>query len=112
MSTLERAIMTAAKAHEGQVDKAGAPYPPPFMDFYLRLLSITFAAFALLTAGIAVWTIINEPRYFDVLPFAVIFFTVAALLPAGMLIYRRIRRRRLTSRYRTLVTGNASSAPA
>ncbi len=26
MSTLERAIAIAAKAHEGQVDKAGAPY--------------------------------------------------------------------------------------
>ena len=26
MSTLERAIALAAKAHEGQVDKAGAPY--------------------------------------------------------------------------------------
>ena len=26
MSTIERAIMIAAEAHEGQVDKAGAPY--------------------------------------------------------------------------------------
>lgn len=26
MSTLERAIAIAAKAHEGQIDKAGAPY--------------------------------------------------------------------------------------
>jgi hypothetical protein len=87
-------------------------YPPPFMDLYLRLLSITFAAFALLSTGVAVWTKINDPYYFyDVLP-AVIFFCVAALLPTGILIRQRIRRRRLTSQYRTLVTGNMSSASA
>lgn len=86
-------------------------YPPPFMDLYLRMLSITFAALALLTAGVAVWTKINEPRYFAVLPFAVVFFIVLALLPAGMLIHHRVRRRRLTSQYRTLVTGSVGSAP-
>jgi uncharacterized membrane protein YhaH (DUF805 family) len=87
-------------------------YPPPFMDLYLRLLAITFAVFALLTTGLAVWVKINEPGYFEVLPFAVIFFIVAALLPAGMLICHRIRRRRLASWYRTLITGNVSSALA
>jgi hypothetical protein len=97
-----------ALLHATEENLTISDYPPPFKDLYLRLLSITFAALALLTTGIAVWTKINEPRYFYVLPFAVIFFIVVAALPAGMLICHRIRRRRLTSRYRTLITGNVS----
>ena len=37
MSTLERAIAIAAKAHEGQVDKAGAPYVLHPLRMMLRL---------------------------------------------------------------------------
>ena len=37
MSTLERAIAIAAKAHEGQVDKAGAPYVLHPIRMMLRL---------------------------------------------------------------------------
>lgn len=37
MSTLERAIAIAAKAHEGQVDKAGAPYVLHPLRLMLRL---------------------------------------------------------------------------
>lgn len=39
MSTLERAIAIAAKAHEGQVDKAGAPYVLHPLRLMLRLSS-------------------------------------------------------------------------
>jgi len=39
MSTLERAIVIAAKAHEGQVDKAGAPYVLHPLRIMLRLSS-------------------------------------------------------------------------
>jgi (p)ppGpp synthase/HD superfamily hydrolase len=37
MSTLERAIALAAKAHEGQVDKAGAPYVLHPLRMMMRL---------------------------------------------------------------------------
>ena len=37
MSTLERAIVIAAEAHEGQVDKAGAPYVLHPLRMMLRL---------------------------------------------------------------------------
>ena len=37
MSTLERAVALAAKAHEGQVDKAGAPYVLHPLRMMLRL---------------------------------------------------------------------------
>jgi (p)ppGpp synthase/HD superfamily hydrolase len=40
MSTLERAIALAAKAHEGQVDKAGAPYILHPIRVMLRLSAI------------------------------------------------------------------------
>lgn len=39
MSTLERAIAIAAKAHEGQVDKAGAPYILHPLQMMLNLSS-------------------------------------------------------------------------
>jgi hypothetical protein len=39
MSTLERAIALAAKAHEGQIDKAGAPYVLHPLRMMLRLSS-------------------------------------------------------------------------
>ncbi|MGA9993304.1 MAG: HD domain-containing protein [Thiobacillaceae bacterium] len=39
MSTLERAIAIAAKAHEGQVDKAGAPYVLHPLRMMLHLLN-------------------------------------------------------------------------
>jgi len=39
MSTLERAIALAAKAHEGQVDKAGAPYILHPLRMMLKLSS-------------------------------------------------------------------------
>src|SRR5688500_8105181 len=37
MSTLERAIALAASAHEGQIDKAGAPYILHVLRVMLRL---------------------------------------------------------------------------
>ena len=40
MSTLERAIAIAAKAHAGQVDKAGAPYVLHPLRIMLRKSSI------------------------------------------------------------------------
>lgn len=40
MSTIERAIALAAKAHEGQVDKAGAPYLLHPLRMMLRLSTI------------------------------------------------------------------------
>ena len=40
MATLERAIAIAAKAHTGQVDKAGAPYILHPMRVMLRVTSI------------------------------------------------------------------------
>jgi len=101
-----------ALLHATEENLTISDYPPPFKDLYLRMLSITFAALALLTTGIAVWTKMNEPRYFDVLPFAVIFFIVLALLPAGMLVCHRIRRRRLTSRFRALIPDNGSHVSA
>lgn len=39
MSTLERAIAIAARAHEGQVDKSGAPYVLHPLRMMLRLSS-------------------------------------------------------------------------
>ena len=74
-------------------------YPPPFMDLYLRMLSIAFAALlVILTTGLMVWT--ND---FYELRYVVIFCIVVTLLPIGILIRQRIRLRRLTSRYRTLI---------
>lgn len=40
MSTLERAIAIAAQAHEGQTDKAGAPYILHPLRLMMRLTSI------------------------------------------------------------------------
>jgi hypothetical protein len=40
MSTLERAIVIAAEAHAGQVDKAGAPYVLHPLRMMLRVSSI------------------------------------------------------------------------
>ncbi|MEI6207916.1 MAG: hypothetical protein WCP20_14125 [Desulfuromonadales bacterium] len=75
-------------------------YPPPFMDFCLRMLSFAFAAILVVpTTALLVWT----KDFSDVLPYAVIFCIVLTLLPTGILIRQRIRLRRLTSRYRTLI---------
>jgi (p)ppGpp synthase/HD superfamily hydrolase len=40
MSTLERAIVIAAEAHAGQVDKAGAPYVLHPLRMMLRVSSL------------------------------------------------------------------------
>ena len=86
-------------------------YPPPFRDLYLRWLSIAFAALTLLAAGLAlwIWIWISDPYDADiVLRAAVVPMVVVTLLPLGMLMHHRIRRRRLASRYRNLIGGSTS----
>jgi len=98
-----------ALLHATEENLTISDYPPPFKDLYLRLLSIAFAALALLAAGLAVWMKINDPYYFvDVLTAGVIPMIVLTLLPTGMLIHHRVRRRRLTSRFRTFISDNGS----
>jgi hypothetical protein len=85
-------------------------YPPPFRDLCLRMLSITLAVLAFLTAGVAIWTRISVPFYFiEVFYAGVLPMVVAMLLPLGMLVHHRIRRRRLRSRYRDLIAGRTNS---
>jgi hypothetical protein len=102
-----------ALLHAIEQDLRISDYPPPFKELYLKILSIACAALALLAAGVATWTELYEPFYFfDLLTAGVLPMTALTLPPAGLLISCRLRRRRLASRYRTLLARAMPSAPA
>jgi len=100
-----------ALLHATEENLTLSDYPPPLKDLILRMFSITFSALTLLAAGVAIWVKIIDPYYFpDILTAGVLPLFVVTMLTTGILIFHRLRRRRLASMYLALIAGNVDSA--